>query len=139
MPIYEYRCTDCGKTFESLQKFSDESFTNCGQANVECATKGSGKVERLMSAPSFQFKGTGFYITDYKKESVSKPTGSSGSSGGSEGKSESKSESKGESKSETKSESKSETKSESKSESKTESKPAATKSSESSSSSKKDS
>ncbi len=128
MPIYEYRCTDCGKTFESLQKFSDEPFTNCGQGSVECPTKGSGKVERLMSAPSFQFKGTGFYITDYKKESVSKPTGSSGAS---EGKSEGKSESK--------SESKTEAKSESKSESKTESKPAVVKSSESSSGSKKDS
>ncbi len=132
MPIYEYRCLDCGKKFESLQKFNDEPFTNCGQGNVECATKGSGTVERLMSAPSFQFKGTGFYITDYKKESVSKPAGGgAGASGSSEGKSESKSE--------PKTESKSETKSESKSESKTESKPAVTKSSESSSSSKKDS
>ena len=134
MPIYEYRCTDCGKTFESLQKFNDEPFTNCGQGNVECATKGSGTVERLMSAPSFQFKGTGFYITDYKKESVSKPAGVGSSGSTAEGKSESKADSKVESKSE----SKSETKSESKPAAKTESKPAATKSSESSSSSKKE-
>ena len=128
MPIYEYRCTDCGKTFESLQKFNDEPFTNCGQGNVECPTKGSGTVERQMSAPSFQFKGTGFYITDYKKESVSKPAASG--SGASEGKAESKSESKPESKSESKTESKPAAK--------TESKPAATKSSESSSSNKKE-
>ena len=131
MPIYEYRCLDCGKKFESLQKFNDEPFTNCGQGNVECATKGSGTVVRLMSAPSFQFKGTGFYITDYKKESVSKPAAAGSSGSTAEGKSESKGESKPESKSEAKPESKSE--------SKTESKPAVTKSSESSSSSKKDS
>jgi putative FmdB family regulatory protein len=95
MPIYEYRCLDCGKAFESLQKFSDEPFTVCGQSSVACESGGQGKVERLLSSPAFQFKGSGWYITDYAK-------GGSGSSA----KSESKSESKPEAKSETKTDSK---------------------------------
>lgn len=73
MPIYEYRCLECGKTFESIQKFSDEAYTECGQSRVECPGSGHGKVERLLGSPALQFKGSGFYITDYTK---------SGSSGG---------------------------------------------------------
>jgi len=115
MPIYEYRCSECGKTFDSIQKFSDESFTKCGQSNVECPNDGNGAVERLMSAPSFHFKGSGFYITDYNK--------------GSGGAKDAKSPETSSSSSESKSESKSETKSESKSETKSESKPASTTSS----------
>jgi predicted nucleic acid-binding Zn ribbon protein len=124
--------------FEILQKFSDTSVTEhegCG-----------GKVERLISAPSLQFKGTGFYITDYargsggaKGEINRSESGKGDSSGrdskenksegkesqreGKESKSESK-ESKGDHKGGEKSESKSEAKPESKSESKSESKPA---------------
>jgi len=60
MPIYEYRCGSCGRLFEVIQKFSDEPLTS----DPEC---GKGPVERLISAPAFQFKGTGFYITDYAK------------------------------------------------------------------------
>jgi putative FmdB family regulatory protein len=59
MPLYEYHCSKCDKTFELIQKFSDEPLTvheNCG-----------GAVERLLSAPAFQLKGTGWYITDYAK------------------------------------------------------------------------
>jgi putative FmdB family regulatory protein len=58
MPLYEYRCSKCDRVFEVLQKFSDaplELHEGCG-----------GPVERLISAPSFQFKGSGWYITDYK-------------------------------------------------------------------------
>jgi putative FmdB family regulatory protein len=58
MPLYEYRCSKCNRVFEVLQKFSDaplELHEGCG-----------GPVERLISAPSFQFKGSGWYITDYK-------------------------------------------------------------------------
>lgn len=92
MPIYEYRCADCGKTFDSIQKFSDEPFTTCGQSTVECPKDRTGKVERLLSSPSFHFKGSGFYITDYNKGSggakdTSKPSTSAGAS---ETKSESK-------------------------------------------------
>jgi len=57
MPLYEYRCHSCGKTFEVRQKFSDAPLT----VHEECG----GEVERLLSAPSFQFKGKGWYVTDY--------------------------------------------------------------------------
>ena len=92
MPLYEYSCHRCGKTFEVMQKFSDEPLTtheNCG-----------GEVERLISAPSFQFKGTGWYVTDYGRNGK----GSTGSD------SKNKSETKKEPKTETKTESKTESK-----------------------------
>ena len=106
MPIYEYECLQCGKRTEWLQRMSDGPLAACPQCG--------GEVRKLISAPSFQFKGSGFYKTDY----ADKKSGISGSSEGkSGGESESSSAGKAESKSETKSESKSEGKSESKSES----------------------
>jgi putative FmdB family regulatory protein len=57
MPLYEYRCHKCGQVFEVLQKFADAPL----DTHVACG----GVVERLLSTPSFQFKGSGFYITDY--------------------------------------------------------------------------
>jgi putative FmdB family regulatory protein len=122
MPLYEYKCHQCNKTFEVRQKFADEPLT----VHEECG----GEAERLISVPSFQFKGTGWYVTDYGRGG--KLPAGNGSNGKSESKSDSsKSESKAESgksessKSESKSDSsKSESKSESsKSESKSESKP----------------
>jgi len=101
MPIYEYKCERCDEVFEVRQKFADEPVT----VHEKCG----GAVRRLMSAPALQFKGTGWYITDY---------GRSGSSKSGESKGESKSDSK-ESSSESK-ESKSESK-ESKSDSKSDS------------------
>jgi putative FmdB family regulatory protein len=101
MPIYEYECLQCGKRTEWLQRMSDGPLAACPQCG--------GEVRKLISAPSFQFKGSGFYKTDY----ADKKSGGSGSSGSSAGKSESKSESKPEGKTETKSESKSESKPES--------------------------
>lgn len=87
MPIYEYRCVECGKTFDSIQKFSDEPYTLCGQSTVECPNQGKGPVERLLSSPSFHFKGSGFYITDYNKGSGgAKSTPGSASSSPSESK-----------------------------------------------------
>lgn len=59
MPIYEYRCQQCGQQFEAIQKFSDEPL----QTHQGCG----GAVERLISAPGFQFKGSGWYVTDYSK------------------------------------------------------------------------
>jgi putative FmdB family regulatory protein len=59
MPIYEYKCGTCGEVFELKQKFSDAPLTiheGCG-----------GPVQRLISAPAIQFKGSGWYITDYAK------------------------------------------------------------------------
>ena len=109
MPLYEYLCSKCGNVFEVMQKFSDNSVTThegCG-----------GAVERLISAPSFQFKGSGWYVTDYAKGNAgTKPDAKSEGKG--DGKPESKGDSKGDSKAETKSDSKSESKPESKSESK---------------------
>jgi putative FmdB family regulatory protein len=97
MPRYEYRCEQCGETFIVKQKFVDEPLTvheNCG-----------GKVERLISAPALQFKGTGWYVTDYGRNHT--PSSSSGSNGQSEGKSDTKS---ADTKSDTKTESKPESK-----------------------------
>jgi putative FmdB family regulatory protein len=110
MPLYDYRCHQCGEVFEVRQKFADEVLTvheGCG-----------GELERLISLPALQFKGTGWYVTDYGRNGKT-PSASSN------GKTETKSDSPSESKSEGKSESKAEGKSESKSETKTESKPAA--------------
>jgi putative FmdB family regulatory protein len=89
MPLYDYRCHQCGETFEKLQKFSDEPL----KVHEGCG----GEVERLISPPALQFKGTGWYVTDYGKGGKS-PSSSSGN-----GHSETKSESK---KTETKTESK---------------------------------
>jgi putative FmdB family regulatory protein len=63
MPLYEYKCDSCGKIFEVIQKFADEPLT----AHPECG----GKVERLISAPAFHLKGTGWYATDYAKNNGS--------------------------------------------------------------------
>ena len=104
MPLYEYKCAKCGDVFELIQKFSDEPVTvheGCG-----------GAVEKLISAPAFQFKGTGWYATDYAKGSTSRANGASKAESSSEG--EKSSESKSESKTEGKTETKAETKSESK-------------------------
>jgi putative FmdB family regulatory protein len=120
MPLYEYRCSKFGKTFEVLQKFSDapvKKHPGCG-----------GKVEKLISASGFQLKGSGWYATDYAAKGSGKEAKAEAKANAdakSDGKSDSKSEGKSEGKADTKSESKgTETKSESsKSESKSESKP----------------
>ena len=59
MPLYEYRCKECNKVFEVLQKLDAEPLNDC----LYCG----GSVEKLISAPSFRFKGSGWYVTDYKK------------------------------------------------------------------------
>lgn len=74
MPLYEYECHSCGKRFEVLQKFSDEPL----KVHEECG----GAASRLLSAPAFHLKGTGWYATDYAKG------GSSSSSTSSETKTE---------------------------------------------------
>jgi putative FmdB family regulatory protein len=96
MPLYEYACHRCGKTFEVRQKFSDLPLTThegCG-----------GAVERLLSPPALQFKGSGWYVTDYARDGKS-PAGSE-KKAKPEGKAESKTETKSEPKTESKSESK---------------------------------
>ena len=59
MPLYEYECDACGHRFEKIQKFSDPLEDAC--------PKCGGPVHKLMSSPAIQFKGSGFYITDYPK------------------------------------------------------------------------
>jgi len=61
MPLYEYQCTKCGHRFEKIQKFSDRMVKKC----PECG----GRVEQTISAPAVQFKGSGWYVTDYAKKS----------------------------------------------------------------------
>jgi putative FmdB family regulatory protein len=106
LPIYEYKCEGCGETFEVIQKFADEPLT----VHEKCG----GAVHRLLSAPSFQFKGSGWYATDYAKSSSSPAHTESGKS--ESGKSESGKTDKSESSSKTSTETatKTETKSESK-------------------------
>jgi len=79
MPLYEYQCHGCGKKIEVRQKFADEPLT----VHEDCG----GELERLISLSSLQFKGTGWYVTDYGHK------GSASGGNGSNGKSESKSES----------------------------------------------
>ena len=57
MPIYEYQCAKCGEHLEALQQVSEPPLTTC----PEC----SGELKKLLSAPAFQFKGSGWYVTDY--------------------------------------------------------------------------
>ncbi len=89
MPIYEYRCTKCGHRFEVIQKVNDAHISKC--------EKCKGKAERLISSPAIQFKGSGWYITDYARKGQSdqsdpsSKSGSSESSGSSEKTSESSS------------------------------------------------
>jgi len=87
MPIYEYQCKKCHHRFERIQKFSDPQVKKCPQC--------SGPVEQVLSAPAVQFKGSGWYVTDYAKKSGSST--SSSSNGDSAGKKEEKKEGKPES------------------------------------------
>lgn len=106
VPLYEYECQACHFRFEKLQRLSDPPPKKC----PECG----GKIVQMMSTSSVQFKGSGWYVSDYQRK------GSGGDSTG-EKKAESKGE-KAESKPETKGETKTETKSEVKTESKSETK-----------------
>lgn len=60
MPIYEYVCGKCGAHIEKIQKFSDAPLIEC--------QKCGGKLERLISPPAIQFKGSGWYVTDYARK-----------------------------------------------------------------------
>jgi putative FmdB family regulatory protein len=80
MPLYEYLCKKCGHRFEEIKKFSDKQPTKC----PECG----GVIEQVISAPAVQFKGSGWYVTDYAKKgsgSVGTSSPSSSSSNSSEG------------------------------------------------------
>lgn len=79
MPIYEYECQSCGKRTEVLQRMDEAPLAACPQCG--------GEVKKLLSAPAVQFKGSGWYVTDYAGKK-----GGGGGGGGTETKSDSKSE-----------------------------------------------
>jgi putative FmdB family regulatory protein len=70
MPLYEYRCKKCGHVFEKIVKFSDKPSKKC----PECG----GSVEQTISAPAVQFKGSGWFVTDYAKKTQSSSSSSDG-------------------------------------------------------------
>ena len=72
MPLYEYECKKCHHRFERIQKFSDPHVKKC----PDCG----GPVEQVISAPAVQFKGSGWYVTDYAKKSSSASSSSNGDS-----------------------------------------------------------
>ena len=78
MPLYEYRCNKCGEHVEKIQKFSDPPLAKC--------EKCGGRLERLISSSAIQFKGSGWYVTDYahKNSAPSASTGQTPSNGGGE-------------------------------------------------------
>jgi putative FmdB family regulatory protein len=99
MPLYEYECKKCHHRFERIQKFSDPHVKKC----PECG----GPVEQVISAPAVQFKGSGWYVTDYGKNTSHKPHTSANGDSKAEGKGEGKSDDKPKSEDKSKSEGKS--------------------------------
>jgi putative FmdB family regulatory protein len=69
MPLYEYRCTKCGERTEVLQHLSDAPLAECPRCG--------GALEKVISAPALQFKGSGWYVTDYAKHDGNADTGKS--------------------------------------------------------------
>ncbi len=79
MPLYEYACTQCGQCTEKIRKFSDPPLTKC--------EKCGGKLKQLVSSSAIQFKGSGWYVTDYgRKPSTVTANSSTGSGNGDKGK-----------------------------------------------------
>jgi len=78
MPLYEYECAACGQHFELIRRFSDP------EVDV-CAACGKGPVRRLFSSPAIQFKGSGWYITDYARKAKSEKTSGEQSADGKSG------------------------------------------------------
>jgi putative FmdB family regulatory protein len=68
MPLYEYQCQKCKHRFEKIQKYSDKMLKKC----PECG----GPIEQMISAPAVQFKGSGWYVTDYPKKGAASHTSS---------------------------------------------------------------
>jgi putative FmdB family regulatory protein len=89
MPTYEYRCAECGSEFDKFGRMSDPPVTECPNCGAQAQRK-------ISAGAGLLFKGSGFYITDYRGEGYKKAAesdkGASSSSGGGESKSESKSE-----------------------------------------------
>jgi putative FmdB family regulatory protein len=115
MPLYEYECKKCHHRFEKIQSFSARHTKKC----PDCG----GPVEQVISAPAVQFKGSGWYVTDYAKKSSASSSSNGDSTSKGESASKTDSNSKGDSSSKGESESKSESSSKSDSGSKKEEKP----------------
>ena len=94
MPLYEYECKKCGKHFEKIERLQGPYLRKCPSCG--------GGVERLMSSPAIQFKGSGWYVTDYARSG----TGGAGAEKRDGGSAAEKAENKGDTKSESKSETK---------------------------------
>ena len=94
MPLYEYQCDACAHRFERIQKFSDRRIESCPQCG--------GQVRKLLSSPAIQFKGSGWYITDYAKKGGGSDKSGDAKPGSTDTKAETKSESASESTSESK-------------------------------------
>jgi putative FmdB family regulatory protein len=84
MPIYEYECSKCGKVFEVFQRITEDPLTKCKSCE--------GTVNRLISQCSFQLKGTGWYVTDYKHGGGTSSGNGGKTNGGTEEKTEAKTE-----------------------------------------------
>ena len=97
MPLYEYECDGCGRRVEKIQKFSDPPLTKCEVCG--------GALRKLLSSPAIQFKGSGWYITDYARAGKSDSKTSEAKTEGAAS-SEAKTASKSDTSAETKSESK---------------------------------
>lgn len=89
MPTYEYHCEKCGKNFEAFQSMRDEAYSTCPKERCQQKRWGKGKVKRLLgTGAGVIFKGSGFYITDYRSKSYQEaakkdaPASSSGDKGG---------------------------------------------------------
>jgi len=87
MPTYEYICEKCGHQFEQVQSIAEKSLKTCPEAVCPRKTWGKGKVKRAISGGGgLLFKGSGFYITDYRSEgykaAAKKETSAATSSGG---------------------------------------------------------
>ena len=89
MPIYEYRCDECGDSFDILQRMSDDPLVTC--------KKCGGTLRKVLHPVAIHFKGSGFYTTDYGKGSGRRPGGRDGSADGGESSGEGASSSKDES------------------------------------------
>lgn len=82
MPTYEYQCEKCKKTFELFQSMKDAPLTSCPKEQCQMKTWGKGKVKRLLgTGAGLIFKGSGFYITDYRSEGYKSAASKESSSG----------------------------------------------------------
>src|SRR3990172_3017609 len=91
MPLYEYQCDSCGARFELIRKFSDPPLT-------VCPTCGAERVRKLISSPAFQFKGSGWYVTDYARKADDSSASAASAKATAESNADAKSDAKGESK-----------------------------------------